>query len=333
MTQWPTPTRRAVNGIELDVFEAGDPDAPAVVFCHGFPELSYSWRHQVSAVADAGYHVLAPDQRGYGHSSRPDDVAAYGTDELSADLLGLLDATGHDDAVFVGHDWGALLVWDLARLHPGRVRGIVNASVPYTPWPMPPTELFKAAAGDGFFYILYFQPVGPAEQELEADVGRTMRTLLWAASGDAFPDEMPEPLPAEGTGFIDSLLAIGPPPGEPPAWLTEADVDTYVAAFEASGFFGPLSWYRNLDANHERTKALPAPAAPSWFIGGTKDVVIARNPGFVEAMTALLPDHRGTVMIEGAGHWTQQEAPEAFNQALLAALDDLHRPAAATAGH
>jgi pimeloyl-ACP methyl ester carboxylesterase len=332
MAQWPTPTRRAVNGIELDVYEAGDPSAPAVVFCHGFPELAYSWRHQLPAVAAAGYHALAPDQRGYGHSSRPDDVAAYGTDELSADLIGLLDATGHDDAVFVGHDWGALLVWDLARMHPDRVRGIVNASVPYTPWPMPPTELFKATSGDNFFYILYFQPVGPAEEELEGDVARTMRTLLWAASGDAFPDELPDPLPAAGTGFIDSLEVLGPAPTELPAWLVEEDVDTYVAAFGASGFFGPLSWYRNLDANHERTKDLPPPAAPAWFIGGTKDVVIARTPGYVEAMAGLLPDLRGSVMIDGAGHWTQQEAPEAFNRALLAALDDLHRPASATDG-
>src|SRR6478736_7963219 len=141
-------TRYAVNGIELDVVEAG-------------------------------YHVLAPDQRGYGRSSAPKDVAAYGIEYLGGDLLGLLDATGHDDAVFVGHDWGALLVWDLARIHPDRVRAVVNVSVPYTEWPAPPTEVFKAASGDRFFYILYFQQVGPAEAELDADVERTMRTVLW----------------------------------------------------------------------------------------------------------------------------------------------------------
>ena len=287
----------------------------------------------VEPLADAGYHVLAPDQRGYGRSSRPDDVAAYGTDELSADLLGLLDATGHDDAVFVGHDWGALLVWDLARLHPGRVRGIVNASVPYTPWPMPPTELFKATAGDGFFYILYFQPVGPAETELEADVERTMRTLLWAASGEAFPDEFRRPAAGRGHRLHRLARRAGPPPDELPAWLTEADVDTYVAAFEASGFFGPLSWYRNLDANHERDEGPPGPGGAGVVHRrhqGRRDRPHARATS--RPWPACCPTTAARVMIDGAGHWTQQEAPEEFNQALLAALDDLHRPAAATAG-
>ena len=242
--------RHAVNGIELDVFEAGDPAGPAVLLCHGFPESAHSWRHQLEPLAAAGYHVLAPDQRGYARSSAPGDVDAYGIDQLSGDLLGLLDDTGHEDAVFVGHDWGALVVWDLARLHPGRVRAVVNASVPYTPWPAPPTELMKAQFGDRFFYILYFQPVGPAEAELGADVERTMRTILWAGSGQALPDELPEPLPAAGHGFLDSMESLGPVPSELPPWLTADDLAAYVDAFEASGFFGPVSWYRNLDANH-----------------------------------------------------------------------------------
>jgi pimeloyl-ACP methyl ester carboxylesterase len=127
--------RYAVNGIELDVIEAGDPGGPAVVLCHGFPESAHSWRHQIEPLAAAGYHVLAPDQRGYGRSSAPREVEAYGIEYLCGDLLGLLDATGHEDAVFVGHDWGALLVWDLARIHPERVRAVVNVSVPYTEWP------------------------------------------------------------------------------------------------------------------------------------------------------------------------------------------------------
>ena len=322
-------TRRPVNGIEgiyLDVVEAGDPAAAAVVLCHGFPECAHSWRHQIEPLAAAGYHVLAPDQRCYGRSSAPRDVAAYGAEHLSADLLGLLDVTGHDDAVFVGHDWGALLVWDLARLHPGRVRAIVNASVPYTEWPAPPTDVFRALSGDTFFYILYFQPVGPAERELERDVATTMRTILWAASGEAFPATMPDPLPAAGTGFLESMTRVGPVPDALPGWLTADDLATYVDAFEASGFFGPVSWYRNLDANHELVKDLPPPAMPAWFIGGTRDMVIAARPGYVEAMEARLPDHRGTTLIDGAGHWTQQEAPKAFNRALLAALTELDGP-------
>ena len=261
--------------------------------CHGFPESAHSWRHQIEPLAAAGYHVLAPDQRGYGRSSAPRDVAAYGIEHLCGDLLGLLDATGHDDAVFVGHDWGALLVWDLARLHPDRVRAVVNVSVPYTEWPAPPTDVFKAASGDRFFYILYFQGSARPRPRWSADVERTMRTVLWAASGDGFQADPPTPPPAAGTGWLD-VMGARPPPAELPAWLTEADLAAYVDAFEASGFFGPVSWYRNLDHNHALVKDRPAPAMPVWFIGGTRDGVIAYRPGYVEAMAARLPDLRGT---------------------------------------
>ena len=146
-----------VNGVTLRVHQAGDPADPTVVLCHGFPELGYSWRHQMLPLADAGFHVIAPDQRGYGHSSAPREIAAYGIGHLTGDLLGLLDHFGKHDAVFVGHDWGALIVWDLARLHPQRVRSVVGVSVPFVQWPAPPTQLMKMLYGDRFFYILYFQ--------------------------------------------------------------------------------------------------------------------------------------------------------------------------------
>jgi pimeloyl-ACP methyl ester carboxylesterase len=309
------------GGIEIDLIDAGPHDGPVVVLAHGFPESSFSWRHQISPLADAGYRVLVPDQRGYARSTRPDDIAAYGTDELGSDLLALLDDVGADDAVFVGHDWGALLVWDLARLHPSRVRGVVNVSVPYTPWPVAPTELMRQTWGDRFFYILYFQQVGPPEAELDADVARTMRTVLWAGSGDLFgplPDEFP---PAEGTGFLDAFsLGRTIPDGLPP-WLGADDFDVYVDQFTASGFFGPISWYRNLDANWERTKDLPAPSMPCAFVGGERDGVIAHRPEYVASLDQLLPDFRGATILPEAGHWTQQERPEAFNRALLDAFD------------
>ena len=308
-----------VNGVDLQVTSAGDPSGPCVILSHGFPESAYSWRHQIPVLADAGYHVLAPDQRGYGFSSAPKDVSAYGIQHLTGDLVALLDATGHDDAVFVGHDWGAMVVWEAARLHAERVSAVVGVSVPFTPWPARPTDIMKAMWTDRFFYILYFQQVGPPEKELEADVRRTMHNILWGASGEMYkgmPSEFP---PMEGTGFLDMFTDI---PERLPNWLTKADLDHYVKQFENSGFFGPVSWYRNLDANYEIIKDLSPDLVtmPSYFIGGEKDGVIAGRPEYVDGMNGLLPHYRGKTMIPGAGHWTQQEAPEAFNAALLGFL-------------
>jgi pimeloyl-ACP methyl ester carboxylesterase len=277
-------------------------------------------------LADAGFHVIAPDQRGYGHSSAPREVEAYRVDHLCADLLALLDHVDAADAIFVGHDWGALVAWQMAQLHPGRTRAVVGVSVPFTAWPMPPTELMKAMYGDDFFYILYFQQVGPPEAELERDVRRTMHSILWAASGAMWRGMPTERLPSDGTGFVESMEHFaGPIPDGLPEWLTQADLDTYVEQFTASGFFGPVSWYRNMDANHDLTKHIdPAVVAmPSYFIGGTHDGVIAGRLEVVEAMASMLPDFRGSTLIEGAGHWTQQEAPAEVNSALLGFLRTL----------
>ncbi len=293
------------------------------MLAHGFPESSHSWRHQIGPLAAAGYHVLAPDQRGYASSSAPTEVADYRVDHLAGDLAGLLDDVGADDAVFVGHDWGSLVVWDMARLLPARVRGVVNVSVPYTPWPMRPTDLFRQAWGDRFFYMLYFQPVGPADAELEADVSTTLRTLLWAGSAEMAgppPAELP---PMEGTGFIDALTHDRTIPEGLPAWIDAGDFAVYVEQFTRSGFFGPLCWYRNLDADHELTTELPPPAMPCAFIGGRQDGVIAHRMEYVDAMSRLLPDFRGTILIDDAGHWTQQERPAEFNAALLDLLGRL----------
>ena len=312
----------SVNGVDLRVTQAGDPAGPCVILSHGFPESAYSWRHQIPVLAEAGYHVIAPDQRGYGFSSSPKNVDAYGITHLTGDLVALLDVTGHDTATFVGHDWGAMVVWEAARLHPTRVDAVVGVSVPFTAWPAPPTDIMKAMWGDRFFYILYFQPVGPAERELEADIRRTMHAILWGASGEMYkgmPSEFP---PMEGTGFLDMFTDV---PEHLPAWLTKDDLDTYVELFTNSGFFGPVSWYRNLDANYAVLKDIAPDTVtmPSFFIGGEKDGVIAGRPEYVDSMNDLLPNYRGKVMIPGAGHWTQQEAPHAFNEALLGFLRTL----------
>jgi len=318
----------AVNGVELVVHEAGDSHNPAVVLAHGFPDLARCWRHQMVPLAEAGYHVIAPDQRGYGHSTTPSDIAAYGIDNLSGDLLALLDHYGHADAVFVGHDWGAMVTWDLARIAPERVRGVVAVSVPYLEWPAPPTELFKMIHGDRFFYILYFQQVGPPEAELGADARRTMSRMLYGASGAGMagrrrPTEQP---PMEGTGFLSLMTEPPSTPytGPEGPWLTQADLDIYANEFEHSGFFGPVSWYRNMDANAARMKGLTAErlTMPCALIWGEHDLVKMMDANGPIRMQAQLPDYRGVTEIAGAGHWLQQEMPKAFNDALLGYLKD-----------
>jgi pimeloyl-ACP methyl ester carboxylesterase len=280
-------------------------------------------------LADAGYHVIAPDQRGYGHSTAPTAIDAYSIDHLTGDLFALLDHYGKDDAIFCGHDWGSMVVWESARLRPERVRAVVGVSVPCVDWPGPPTQLMRMVYGDRFFYILYFQQVGPPEAELGADARRTMSMVLHGASGEATAGrEMPTELPPmEGTGFLTmmneppSLPYVGPEG----AWLTADDLDIYAAEFAHSGFFGPVSWYRNFDRNYELVGGLGADriSMPSYFITGDVDVVRLMDPTGPERMRNTLPDYRGETIIPGAGHWVQQETPRAFNDALLGFLGTL----------
>lgn len=319
-----------VNGVTLRVCEAGDRADPTVVLCHGFPDLAYAWRHQMRPLADAGFHVVAPDQRGYGRSSAPGEVSAYGIGDLTGDLIGLLDHFGKDDAVFVGHDWGAMIMWDLARLHPQRARALVGVSVPFVQWPAPPTQVMKMLFGERFFYILYFQQQGVAEAELDADAYDSMAKILWSAGGAGFAarhDRSGGLLPVEGTGFLTNMPD---PPARPfigaeGPWLSESDLRTYAVEFAHSGFFGPVSYYRNLDANFEVVKDLGPErlTMPVYFIGGTLDVVNVMDPSGVERMQKVLPDFRGFTMLDGVGHWIQQEGSSAFNEVLLNFLSDV----------
>jgi pimeloyl-ACP methyl ester carboxylesterase len=315
------PDRRIVrsNGIDLAVAEQGD--GLAVVLCHGFPELAYSWRHQMPALAAAGYRAIAPDLRGYGGSSIPDDVAAYDIVNLTDDLTGLLDALGQERAVFVGHDWGAIVVWNLAVLAPERVRGVAGLSVPFVPRsPLPPTQLMRALAGDRFFYILYFQAVGPADQELAHDPRAAVARIMWSASGDA-PREAIRRLPKEGTGYLDML---SDPPALPP-WLSSQDVDVYATAFDRTGFTGGLNYYRNMDRNWELTEHVAGAKVtqPALFVVGERDPVLRMTPP--QVMDGWLEDLRASVVVPGAGHWVQQERPDEVNAALLGFLSGLDR--------
>ena len=312
------------NGIELHVATSGPADGRPVVLCHGFPELWYSWRHQLAGLAEAGYRVFAPDLRGYGRSTQPTEVAAYGSDQLTGDLCGLLDHYGYETAVFSGHDWGSMVVWELGRLHPDRVGAIYNMSVPYSNAGGRPTEIFEHLFAGKFFYMLYFQDVGPAEAEFEADPRRWVRTMLYSASGEGMANPKPGLLdaPREGTKFLDILT---PPPDTLPDWMSEADIDVYVEGLGRGGLFGPVSFYRNMDANWERSKDI-APsvyAMPTGFITGSLDPVNLMMPGAAEAMAEALPDFRGSTVVEGTGHWVQQEKPAETNAALLSFLSSV----------
>ena len=197
-------------GIELDVIDAGTPGDPVIVLVHGWPESSHSWRHQIDPLVAAGYRVLVPDQRGYAASSAPRLVEAYRSDHLAADLCALLDDIDAPTATFVGHDWGSLVVWDLARFQPERVNAVINVSVPYTPWPIKPTDLFRSVYGDRFFYMLYFQQTDAPERELEADIELSMRTILWGGSAEMFgPAPDPSKLPSLAHGTLLGTFTHG----------------------------------------------------------------------------------------------------------------------------
>ena len=296
--------RARVNGVELDVNEAGRQGDPLIVLAHGFPESAYSWRHQLLPLAAAGYHVIAPDQRGYAGSTRPAAVSDYGIEQLTGDLLGLVDQAGHEQAIFVGHDWGALIVWDLARLYPERVRAVVGVSVPFTYWPLPPTQLFKMAMGDRFFYMLYFQEVGPADEEMGRNPHTTLRNTLWGASGDAYESMLARSEGPQAAGRGNRMARCHATCAGDTAGLGHRSRRAALRRqFTRSGFFGPISYYRNLDANYELVKDLPPSrlTMPSYFIGGSKDFVVTRGEAPINAMPELLPGFRGSTIIEGAG--------------------------------
>ena len=308
----------ATNGIEMRIAEAGPADGPLVVLCHGFPESWYSWRHQLPALADAGYHAVAPDQRGYGGSTAPPEVNAYTQFHLVGDIVGLVQALGAASAVIAGHDWGAPVVWNAALWRPDVFRAVIGLSVPASDRSrVPPTVGMKAAFGDNFFYILYFQTPGVAEHELRKDVKRALRMLLFSASGDAQANFKRLPKTA---GFLDQMQD----PETLPAWLGEADLEYFTAEFLRTGFRGGLNWYRNLD----RTWELAAPfqgkriEQPALFITGDRDLTRG-NPGYEERMRAMVPNLRGVVTFPGIGHWTQQENPQGTNEAMLSFLGSL----------
>ncbi len=309
------------NGIRMHVAEQGS--GPLVVLCHGFPESWYSWRHQLQALADAGYRAVAPDMRGYGQTDAPAEISEYSMLHLVGDIVGLVGELGAPHAVVIGHDWGAPVAWHCALLRPDVFRGIAALSVPYRGrGPVPPTSTMPRDERM-VFYQLYFQQPGVAEAELSADVRLTMRALLYSGSGNA---PMPADLlmvPRDG-GFLTRAAPVA----QLPEWLREEDIDFYAAEFERAGFRGGLNWYRNIDRNWALLAAFSGAkvTVPALFMGGDRDPVLASPAArhVVAHLAQSVPQLRRSVMLEGCGHWTQQERPQEVNAALLEFLATVH---------
>ena len=313
------------NGIRLNIAEQGN--GPLVLLCHGFPESWYSWRHQIDALAAAGFHAVAPDMRGYGKSDAPEAIDQYTMFHLVGDLVGLLDALEAPSAVIVGHDWGASIAWQAARLRPDRFRAVVALSVPFRPrGPVRPTSVMPRTA-DAQFYQLYFQEPGVAEAELERDPRATVRNMLYGASGEgvaAVRAAVAGDGAAPAIGMVPRGGGMLRGPGAPealPAWLNEADIDFYADEFKRSGFRGPLNYYRNVDRNWELMAAFADVnvTVPALYVAGDRDMVVS-FPGTDQLLANLkyfVPELRNIQMLPGCGHWTQQERPSEVNAAII----------------
>jgi len=309
------------NGIRMHIAECGA--GPLVMLCHGFPESWYSWRHQLQALAEAGFHAVAPDMRGYGQTDRPEPIDQYTLLHLVGDVVGLLDALGAETAVIAGHDWGAPVAWHAALLRPDRFRGVIGLSVPFRPrGRLRPTSIMPQNE-EAFFYQLYFQSPGIAEMELERDVRLSIRSLLYSASGDAPRRE--NSLPAGGEvgmvprrgGFLSLLMN----PASLPQWLTQKDVDFYVTEFARTGFRGGLNWYRNIDRNWELFGPMAGArvTVPALYIAGDRDLVVAfrEMDQLIANLSKFVPKLQGTIMLPGCGHWTQQERAGEVSSAMI----------------
>lgn len=311
------------NGISIHTVSVGE--GPLVLFCHGFPESWYSWRHQLQVVADAGFRAVAMDMRGYGRTTAPEDVGAYSMSDLVGDAVGVVAVLGAEEAVVVGHDWGAPVAWYSALMRPDVFRAVAALSVPYTPpfGGLPPgitmNDLMRSAAGDRDYYRLYFQQQGVAEDEIGADLDRFVRGFLYTISGDAVEDGVHQS-PWDGyfpkcERLVDQLTV----PGTLPGWLTEDDVATYVSELARNGIRGGLNWYRNL--NTLPTVLAPFTGAvirqPALYLAGERDLIAGNTEEALAVVRDSMPNLHALQVFPGARHWLQQERPDGVNDALL----------------
>lgn len=317
-TMMPPVQRAAVNGVEIAWYEAGPRTGVPIVLCHGFPELAFSWRHQIKALADAGRWVIAPDQRGYGASSKPANVTDYDIDHLTGDMAALLDHLGVEKAIFCGHDWGGLVVWQMPLIHPSRVAGVIGLNTPFMPRaPTDPIAAMRERFGPDM-YIVWFQNPDEPEAVLGADTHKTMDFFMRRPA--ATPVEPPPSSSGSTFAFRDLLKMWSPgvDPREP--LLTAEELAVFADAFRDGGFFGPVSWYRNFTRNWKRAESLPTriDGLPCLMITAELDAVLP--PSAAEHMPAFIGDLE-TKLVRGSGHWTQQEKPDEVNQLILDWLD------------
>jgi epoxide hydrolase A/B len=313
----------SVNDVRIHCVEAGD--GPLVLLVHGFPESWYSWRHQIPALAAAGFRAVAIDVRGYGRSSAPPEIDQYRMMRLVADNVGLVQALGESRAVIVGHDWGAPIAWTSAMLRPDVFRAVAGLSVPFNaPGVTRPLTAFRAMGGDEEFYIEYFQQPGRAEAEIELDVRTWLLGFYFTASGDAPP-------PDRSLGSI-ATVARGAKlrdrfryPDVMPSWLSVEDLDVYAGEFERSGFTGGLNRYRNVERDWEDLAAFRGRVidVPAMFMGGDRDGPTMWGAAAIERFPTTLPRLHRSIILPGCGHWTQQERPVEVNEALLDFLGSL----------
>jgi len=322
-TAMPGVTHRIIetNGIRIHVAEQGT--GPLVILCHGFPECWYSWRHQLRALADAGFHAVALDLRGYGRSDRPEEVEKYTVLHHVGDMVGLLDAFGVKQAVIAGHDVGAAVAWQAALLRPDRFRGVIVLGPPFRPrafgGSVPPTTLMPRNE-NAVFYQLFLQ-TPEAEAALGRDLRRTFRSQFYSLSGD-----MP---PSAGGGFAAGMVPRKgfslTDPASLPAWVTESDIDIYVAEFGRSGFRGLLSWWRNIDRGWDLMAAFDGATVtvPALYIVGDRDMLVVVFQQAIARQSTLVPKLRPAIMLPGCGHWTQQERVPEVNAAMIDFLRQL----------
>ncbi|GGB62355.1 alpha/beta fold hydrolase [Henriciella pelagia] len=317
------PTLRTikVNGINMRIAEMGQ--GPLVILAHGWPESWYSWRHQIKALADAGYHAVAPDMRGYGGTDAPSAIADYDIHHLAGDVVSIIDAMGEEKAHLIGHDWGAVVSWNAVHMYPDRFRSLSALSVPYGGrGSAAPTTILKKIYGDNFYYMLYFQEPGVAEAEFDADPRAILSRLYRSPDSPSLPPTLTDPKMSAG-GWVPRLGELK----DRPDWLSAADLDYYVQQFQAAGFRGGINYYRNLDRNWETTADLEGVTIdiPVKFIAGEQDVVLGgRTAEQLDAtMRNVCTDFRGVTLLPNTGHWVQQEEADAVNEALVSFIGSI----------